>query len=215
MSDSTQSTGIVNSGNSSASLVAGTAAPLRMDNQGAQVITPLRGKGYESTFRGSSFNAANQAGATTTVGLATTYTGLCLSNPLGSGVNLVVGKVGVSFLVAFAAASAVGIMVGYSASSNVTHTTPGTPRNNKYTGGYTGAALVDVAATLPVAPVVHTLFGAGLTGAITTTPQIPGFLVDMEGSLIIPPGGYCAIYTSTASGASGMLASIQWDEVAP
>ena len=205
--------GTVNGGNSTTSLVDGSQFPMRMDHQGAQVVSPLRGKGYESAYRGKSFSGANQAGATTTVGLATTYTGLCLSNPIGSGVNLVVNKVSAVFLVAFAAASAVGIMVGYSATTDVTHTTPGAPKNNKYTGAYTGVAKIDTAATLPVAPVVHSLFASGLTGAITTGQQITGAMVDMDGSLIIPPGGYCAIYTSTASGASSMLASFNWDEV--
>jgi hypothetical protein len=52
----------------------------------------------------------------------------------------------------------------------------------------------------------------GLTGAITVTP---GFLnqIDLEGSIILPPGGFAAIYTSTVSGAASLWASMQWEEV--
>ena len=205
--------GTVNAGNSATSLVPGAQFPMRMDNQGAQVITPLRGKGYESSLRGSSFSVANQTGVVTTAGLATTHTGLVLSNPVGSTVNLAIGKVGIAFLVAFPAAAAIGLMVGYNATTNVTHSVAASPRNNKHTGAYTGVALADTGSTLPTAPVVHTIFGAGLTGAITTAPGMQDGVYDMEGSLLIPPGGYVAIYTSTVSGAASMLASIQWDEI--
>jgi hypothetical protein len=37
--------------------------------------------------------------------------------------------------------------------------------------------------------------------------------LDLEGSIVIPPGGYAAIFTSTASGAAGMMASLAWEEV--
>jgi hypothetical protein len=40
--------------------------------------------------------------------LATTYTGLLLSNPINSTVNLVLEKVGIAFLVVFAAAAGFG-----------------------------------------------------------------------------------------------------------
>ncbi|NDB61479.1 hypothetical protein EB001_24020, partial [bacterium] len=60
---------------------------------------------------------------------------------------------------------------------------------------------------------LQTIVGSALTGAITTVPQVPGFFFDMEGSLVVPPGSWVATYTSTASGASGTLATIQYEEV--
>jgi hypothetical protein len=35
----------------------------------------------------------------------------------------------------------------------------------------------------------------------------------MEGSVILPPGAYAAIYTSTVSGAGSLAASFQWEEI--
>ena len=102
----------------------GSVVTVRLGKQGEQVVTELQPRYYLNAYRGNSFMAANVASQAVSVGLATTYTGLCLYNPAGSGVNLVLNKVTAAFPVAPAAALAVGIMVGYNASTNVTHTTP-------------------------------------------------------------------------------------------
>lgn len=194
-------------------LPAGAIVPARAGGLGENIVQELHGRYYETAYNKALFNAASQAAATTTVGLATTYTGLCLSNPVGSTVNVVINKVGYSFIVAFPAAAAVGLMCGYNSSTNVTHTTPGTPRSNFFNNVTSAQALVDTAATLPTAPVVTHLFASGLTGAITTEPQASTDIVDLEGSIILPPGGYAAIYTSTVSGTSGFFGSFQWEEI--
>jgi hypothetical protein len=198
---------------SSTSMAPASIIPARAGQLGDLITSELHGRYYETAYRRALFNAANQAATTTSAGLATTYTGLCLSNPVGSSVNLVLNKVGYSFLVAFAAAAAIGLMCGYNSSTNVTHTTAGTPRSNFFGSGAAGQGLVDTSSTLPTAPVVTHLFGSGLTGAITTDPVVSGELVDLEGGLILPPGAYAAIYTSTASGTSGFLGSFQWEEI--
>lgn len=191
----------------------GTMINGRAGNMGEDIVSELHGRYYEGAYRRSRFNVANQAGVVTTVGLATTYTGLTIENPVGATVNLVLEKVGFAFLVAFAAAAAIGLMVGYNSSTNVTHTTPATPRSNFFGIGATGQALSDTSATLPTAPVVTHIFATGLTGAITTQEAVSGELVDLEGSVILPPGAYAAIFTSTASGAASMWASFGWEEV--
>lgn len=195
------------------SLSAGSQPFTRFGNMGDTIVSELHGRYYEAAYRGSMFSAANTAGVTTSVGNATTYVGICLSNPITSPVNLVLNKVGYSFLVAFTAAAAVGLMTGYNASTNVTHTTPLTVRNGLIGTGPIGYGLVDSSATLPTAPALTTVFATGLTGAITTMPHISGDIVDLEGSIVLQPGAYAAVYTSTASGASGFLGSIQWEEV--
>jgi hypothetical protein len=196
-----------------ASLPQASTPNLRSGQLGDLIVTELQGRYYEGAYRKQRFNAANQAGTTTSVGLATAYTGLCLSNPIGSNVNLVLEKLGYSFSVAFAAGSAIGLMTGYSSTTNVTHTTPGTPRSNFVGVGTPGQGLIDTSCTLPIAPVVSMVFTSGLTGAITTQVTTPGEVVDLDGGYIIPPGGYAAIYTSTASGAAGFFGSLQWSEI--
>jgi hypothetical protein len=180
---------------------------------GELIASQLHGSRYEASYRRALFSAANQAATTTTVGLATTYTGLCISNPIGSGINMVIERVGMAFLVAFPAAAALGIMVGYNSGTNVTHTTPVTPRNQFFGIGSAGIGLADAACTLPTAPILNTVLGAGLTGAITTSVTTGLTILPVEGSIILPPGGYAAIYTSTVAGTSGFLGSFLWEEV--
>lgn len=184
----------------------------RGGKQGDTIVSELHGRYYETTYRGAMFSGA-VVGATTSAGLATTATGLILSNPLGSGVNVVVNKVGYSFIVAFAAAAAIGIATGFHAATAVVQTTPITPRPQLFNGSGTGKALLASAATLPVAPTVNTIFASGLTGAITTLPHVANSIVDLEGAVILVPGAFAMLYTSTASGAAGASASFSWEEV--
>jgi hypothetical protein len=136
---------------------------------------------------------------------------MCLSNPIGSTVNLVLTKVTYAPVVAQTAALVMGIMTGYSASVNVTHTTPLVPLSN-FVGQPAGTGLIDSSATLPVAPTRLILLGTLTTGAITQT-LLNGSVTDMEGSVVIPPGGYAAIYTSAASVASSLAFGMMWEEV--
>lgn len=198
-----------------ASTADGVQVALRAGKLGDQIVSELHGRYYESAYRRAQFIAANQTGVATTVGLATTYTGLCLSNPVGSSVNLVIGKVGIAFPVAVAAGLVYGLMVGYNAGTNVTHTAASTTLRNSFVGvGAAPVGLVDTSATLPTAPTVSHIFGAVGTAAITVPMTLPTCFYDLEGSIILPPGAYAAVFTSAASGALGFLGSIGWEEVA-
>ncbi len=189
-----------------------TLITARAGKQGEQMVSELHARYYEQTYRKNMFQAS-AVGVTTSAGTSTTYTGLALSNPIGSPVNLVINKVSLSFLVAFAVTSALGIMVGSSGVTNTVHTTPAVQGPAFVGSGVASYGLADQAATLPATPTVRVVLGAGLTGAITVASEQPGLLYDLEGSLILPPGAFMAFYTSTASGASGGCFSIQWEEV--
>ena len=189
-------------------------AQARGAKTGEALVTELQPRYYENTYRGRKFYGSNGATPTvTTVALATTYTGLALINPAGSPVNLVLDKVGYSFLVVFPAVATIGLMVGWSAAGVTTSSAAASPGASSLVNAQAvpnGKCVLS--ATFPTAPFLHTVFGSGLTGAATTVPMIPQ-LVDMEGSVIIPPGGWAAIYTSTVSGAAALAASFQWTEI--
>ncbi len=53
----------------------------RIGRQLDRIVSQLHGPLYEFAGRGQMFNACSQAATTSTIALATTYTGLCLSNP--------------------------------------------------------------------------------------------------------------------------------------
>ena len=195
------------------SISAGLQAPARAGQLGDMIVSELHGRYYETNYRRNKFYGSNgSVPSVTTVALATTYTGLVLYNPAGSTVNCSIDKVGISFLVAFTAAATVGLMVGYSAAGIVTAGAAASPGASSFVGiGAAPQGKVALSATLVGTPTLHTVFGEGLTGAITTVPQMYSFY-DMEGSLVLPPGAYAAIYTSTAN-TSGLAASFQWEEI--
>ena len=183
----------------------------RMDASGGVATAKLHGDYYEAAARNTMFSGSNLTGVVTTVGFATTHTGLCLSNPIGSGVNLVLNKVKYAILVQQTTALVFGLQTGYSASTNVTQTTPMVVGGN-FVGQPAGVGLLAAAATLPIAPTRLILLDSLLTGAITVGFN-GGNVLDMQGSLIIPPGGFVATYTSAASVAASMLFGFAWEEV--
>ncbi|KKL21121.1 hypothetical protein LCGC14_2448610, partial [marine sediment metagenome] len=94
----------------------------RVGNQNDRIVSQLHGKMYEQALRLNIFHAASQAATTTTIALAATYTGLCLSNPAGNTKNLVPRQVSVALSVAPAGIAPMAIGGGYVAAGVVTHT---------------------------------------------------------------------------------------------
>ena len=173
---------------STTSIAAGTTVVARSGQLGDLISSELHGRYYEQSYRRNIFNAANQTGIVTTNTLAAAaYTGLMLSNPVGSTINVVVNKAGFGFNVLWPNASIIALLCGYNSSTNVTHTVAGTPRSN--------------------------FFGVGSTGALTTEMAYGPTIVDLEGSLVLPPGAWTGFYTSAVSGAAGGFFSFQWEEV--
>ncbi|SRR6266851_7338004 len=183
----------------------------RGGKQGEGLVSELHARYYEQTYRGNVYFAATAALVTTTVGLATTYTGLVLSNPITSIVNLVLNKASMMQSVIQATqVEAFAIATGNNAATNVTHTTPVTPRSCLVGSGKTPVALADVSATLPTAP-FYTMFvtNTGTIAADSTGIQV----VDIEGSIILQPGAYALWVTPAQASVAGMWFAFQWEEV--
>lgn len=192
----------------------GTKNPLVTGKKGDLVSSLLHGRYYHAAKAGRLMTAANQAGVVTVVGLHTTYTGLVLSNPVGSDIDVSLLRVGVGFIVAQPTTGAiVALEAGYLGTTDVTHSVPSTTLRNCYLGGTAPVANVDTGATLPIAPTLIESFGSVLTEAITGGTVQPAYVFDLGGYLILPPGGFCAIYTTIASGAASMVASLVWEEI--
>lgn len=169
---------------------------------------------------GSNFRGSNSAGATLSAALATTYVGLCLSNPAGSTVNLVVKKVTGVIIIAPAAELALGLITGWSAAGVVIHTTA---INTHIVNGYVGAATVsgsivgpasqanlDAACTIVGTPLWDRWLSCGPASTNNVT-----FNEDTEDDLIVPPGGYVAVGANAAGPAAGFLGTFQWEELPP
>lgn len=164
----------------------------------------------EQARLGNMYHACS-AGAVTLSTVSATCTGLALSNPYGSGKNLVVAKVRFAPSTAPAGAAVVGLAVSPAPSvTAVTHTTPAVVHNALMTGSNTklGVGTVDAAATLPAAPVWLRPIGSVVAASSIT----PGIYVDeTDGEIILPPGTNLSLsYLTTA--AVG-IASITWVEI--
>jgi len=181
----------------------------RIGNQNDLIVSQLHGKMYEQSLRLNMFFAANQAATTTTIALATTYTGFCLSNPAGNTKNVVPRQVAIMETTAPGALSGFAIAGGYAVAGVVTHTTPLTPYSTVLGNGQTATAKADAAATLVGTPLVI-LPLTGVDDAADIQRHGPT-IVDLQGSIIIPPGGYVFVYTLTVH--TGMFAGMTWEEV--
>lgn len=189
---------------------ANALVPMLTDSQGALISSARHGKYFEGAAGALSGWAANQAGLTTSAGLAPTYLGICLSNPAGSGKKLVVQRMSGQFIVAPSTVTGLGMIVGYAAGGITAHTTALTPGNNLI--GNSAAALVglvDSACTLVGTPAWRKWFAETLVAT-----DLPAFDADIDGEVVLPPGAYCAIGTTIAGPASGFQGAISWEEVA-
>jgi hypothetical protein len=190
----------------------GTDNPLRTNEVGALMTANVGGKYYEAVKNGNVYSAANQTGCVWTVGLATTYTGLALSNPNGSGVNLSILAVSHQEVVAPTGIAAVYLAGGYSA-TDVTHSVAETPIRMRV--GATASASVakaDTGATLPVAPSILMNLTAGHTSGALSTSAAPAWF-DIDGLIVLEPGGFLIVANFTIGVAVGQMASIIWEEI--
>jgi len=188
----------------------GTIQNMRGGASGELIVQQLHGRYFNTTANKAMFSAASQAVATTTVGLATTYTGLALSNPITATVGLAINKCTLmQSVIQSTQVEAYALAVGYNATTNVTHTTPVTPVSNYFNSLTTPQAKVDSSATLPTAPV----YFAFLQNTSTIAANGPGSVLDLEGSLILPPGAYIVFVTPTQASVAGLWFSFQWEEI--
>lgn len=184
----------------------GSQAAPRLGNNGEVIVGNLHGRYYEQVKRGNVFGVSNQAAQAVSVALATTYTGLCLSNPLNSGKNLVLLHAAFALSVAPAAIASLHLLRGSSPSTDVTHTTALTPRNMLIGNTSTPVAKADREATIPTPEYGLSLMGGFTAGAL---PSSPLAVLDVAGLYVIAPGGFVAIGALTAVTGFGSFA---WEE---
>ena len=193
-------------------LADGSQKPLRSDRSGALVVTDAHGRYTEAVLRGNVFIAANQAVQALSLNSTATATGLILTNPAGSGKNLVLLEIEAYIAAAITAVANVALMANVNpVAAAVVHTTPLSVRNALIGGAPAGVGLADSAATLPAVPVlVRSLFGWHWVTAGTPAVQL-GVKDDLGGSLIVAPG--CSVSLAAVTVAHTVVASIMWEEI--
>jgi hypothetical protein len=185
----------------------GSCIEFRQGHTGELIAQELHGRYFETMARGALFSAANQAAQAVSVALATTYTGLCLYNPLGSGRILVPTKVKFALSVAPAAIATIGLICGFAATGGVTaQTSKLTVQSAQIGNTGVGVGIALSQATI-VTPTWLQQIQDGFTAAALPAPTLP---LDLEGTFGILPGGFIAIGALTA--VTG-LGSIVWEEL--
>lgn len=184
----------------------GVGRALLLDSEGKLLTAPGGGKFADAAINGRLFCVANQAAVAVTAALATTWTGLGVANPTGSGKLLVMHEFAWSTNVVNPAEGVVGLMT----------CTPGDMAagiaarccRNAYA---TSVALCDNGATIGT-PVLERVCGSTMEGAITTIPQLAANIVNLEGSIILAPGRAVCTYHSIG-GTASLIFSFMWEEI--
>lgn len=185
---------------------------VRVTSTGELGNSDVHGRYQEAVLSGNTFTASNTAVQALSLNSATA-TGLVLSNPLGSGKNLVLLEVCIAVASLPAGQSNFVLTANNNPAAAATvHTTPITPKN-ALLGGSTGVGLVDSAATLPVAPTIIRAIGGGCAATIAASTTWTPFIKDeVAGAVVLAPGTTVSLQALTT--AISVVASFTWEEVA-
>ncbi len=189
----------------------GVINPARADKTGALVSTDAHARYQEAVLRGSVFTASNTAVQALSLN-STTATGLILSNPAGSGKNLVLLEVCVA-LASLPAGQSTLILTGNvnTLGAATTHTTPLVVRSSLVGGPPNAVGLADSAATIATATILRVI-PAGTAATVAASTSFPPFIKDeIAGALILTPGTCISLQCLTT--AISVVASMTWEEV--
>lgn len=206
---------------STTSAADGSNQPFLQGKQSEIIQAKLHGDAYTQTYRSNVFwGSSAVTGLITTIFSNTTYVGLLLWNPQGSGKNLVPiraaqGRILAATTVAawghsYLANAGAGLGTPVSGFTSIT-ATRGPANNPGITGQGASVALLGGGATLGTA---FTWGRAnGFSEGTNTTAVVDQVLVeDFGGNLIIPPGTVFAPFAASAAQGGTWLPSIVWEE---
>lgn len=185
----------------------GVKAAPTLDKYGNIVVSMCGGKHANAALAGRLFSVASQAAVATTAALATTWTGLGVCNPTGSGKNLIIQEFGWALTVVGSDEGGVGLMT-----SDTTGYAQALTAKCAMNAAGTSIAYCDDGATIAT-PILERICGTYGTGAITTAMLYAPTVIQLDGSIILPPGRSVMTYTTTATTAAFVFHFL-WEEEA-
>jgi hypothetical protein len=220
-------------------LVQGTTGPVnfgdgvnpsvRQGRQGDVIVSALHGRYYEQNYRNNVYFTGHTAltalSANTITLTATTTPILGIYNPLSSTVNAVVLQAMLNVVPNnLTSGAAPGAFVWAVSTGNGVISTGLTPYNAKtliaagsQVRGFAGAtALTALTNNLVVAAGSQLPSPSGLTyTTLASTALLPSYSgrEDLDGSIIIPPGGVLALLNTTSSTVFSAVGRLTWEEV--
>jgi hypothetical protein len=203
----------------------GVDAPVRLGAMGELVIQQGSGRFYEQAYRGrlySGFMANTVLSANTITLSATTTPIIGLWNPLTSLVNLVVLQIGINLSVVANAAVNPGsiVLAGSTGNGALTLGLLGWNRKTLGQAGSTGkyftiaTALTGLTTTLVIFDTITEAptWVAAAPATAVGAPSVGG-TYNVDGSLIIPPGGIICALNTISSTTVNVESRILWAEV--
>jgi len=178
-----------------------------VDTDGSVLVKQSGGALADAAMQGRLFVASMQTPTTTSTTLNTTFVGLALCNPTGSGKTFIVHQ----FWYAATAALTAAAVLALATTTDSGMAADITPRCVRY-GKATSAAIVDKGATI-VAPVIERIITNLGQGAVTvalggSAPNV----VDLLGGIVLDPGRAVVTDTTVATGAV-MQFGYLWEEI--
>lgn len=184
----------------------GISLPFLVDGEGMSLVKQAGGKYADAALKGRLFCVSNQAAVATTAALATTWTGLGVANPTGSGKLLVIHEFSWALSVVAPADGVLGLMT--STDSGFAAAIAARCTRNAYA---TSVAYCDDGATIAT-PVLEKVVSTYGTGAVTTWQGAGPQVCKLDGSIILAAGRSVLTYTTTACTAA-LVFSFLWEEI--
>lgn len=176
------------------------------------MVTELMARYYQNTYRGNVFYGVNSAAQALSLTSTTTYTGLAVANPTGSGKNLVLLEAIWATTIAITGVGAV--ILGTSATVALTTGSSSGPSGTSALigGGSPSVAKVGASCTLGANPTfLRPLIGIDwVTGG--TPHAFMQYKDEIAGSLIVSPGNQVEFASVTTANTG--VAYLSWAEVA-
>jgi hypothetical protein len=204
----------------------GAAEFLRLGKGGDLIVQELHGRFFEQAFRGALFSAGSGVTplSANTISLTSSTTPIVgVYNPSTSTVNLVILQIAVSvYANTLTTPVGPGALVLASSVGNTAVTTGAAPFNRKtlassgaqakaFNGG---VALTGLTNNLVVFDGLEIPTQGPVTYSTTTAMQLGGAsVVNVDGSIIVPPGGVLALLNTTSTTTMSAVSRMLWEEV--
>lgn len=189
----------------------------RAGQLGDTIVSELHGRYYETNYRGNLFSIS-----VSTAAAVTAFTGgaggtpmLAVFNPTGSGKNLVLLKASFANVVAASAAGTVTFGLYFGTTATITQATTVSPwsMSTQLQSGSVATGFRNIALTSGSAANNVIALGSYYWATAAGAAQVSAGPIDLEGSVIIPPGSYAALGGSAALTSATWIGSLQWEEV--
>ena len=186
----------------------GSNVPSEGDQFNQLIALAQGGRLQRACEEGRLFTANNATKVATSAGITTTWTGLAVSNPSGSGKNFIMHEFGFGQMLASDTIGAIGLQT-----ASIAAPAKGITVYNALDGesNALSAAYADDGATL-VSPLLKRIFASYDDAAAAGENPAPN-IYNLNGSLVIPPGRTVATYTTLATTACYVFYFI-WEEIA-